>query len=146
MSEATKAAQHHQGDQESLKPSVRPQVRQEVVQKCRTKLLELKTDLLNRFKNLSFQIQNHDRIQGDEMDMSLALQQQDQLLINQDRVRQKMLEVEVALAKIEQGVFGICEVTEEPIEEPRLLSIPYTRHSIEGAELMEASSRRRLGP
>lgn len=115
-----------------------------IVQKCRAKLTELKGELLNKFRNFAHQIQTHERIQGDEMDMSLAFQQQDQLFINQDRIRHQLMEVELALAKIDQGLFGICEITEEPIEVERLLTLPYTRHSIEGAELLEASARRKI--
>jgi DnaK suppressor protein len=116
-----------------------------IVQKCKVKLLELKGELLNRVRSVAYQIQTHDRIQGDEMDMSLALQQQEQLFINQDRIRNQLLEVELALSKIDKGLFGICEITEEPIEVERLLTLPYTRHSIEGAELLEASTRRKIG-
>ena len=48
----------------------------------------------------------------------------------------------MALARIEQGTFGVCEETEEVIESERLLAIPWTRLSIEGAEIREAVSRR----
>ena len=44
-----------------------------------------------------------------------------------------MLEIEFALSRIENGTYGICEMTEEKIENDRLLAIPWTRLSIEGA-------------
>ena len=52
-------------------------------------------------------------------------------------MRNQLLEIEFALARIENGEFGICEETNEPIEEQRLLTIPWTRLSIEGAEIRE---------
>ncbi len=38
--------------------------------------------------------------------------------------------------------YGICEETEELIEEDRLLAIPWTRLSIEGAEIRESVNKR----
>jgi len=52
------------------------------------------------------------------------------------------MEIEMALGRIENGTYGICEETEEPIETDRLLAIPWTRLSIEGAELRESLGRR----
>ena len=43
---------------------------------------------------------------------------------------------------MEQGIFGICEETEEQIEIERLLALPWTRLSIEGAEIREAVRKR----
>ena len=57
-------------------------------------------------------------------------------------MRNQLLEIEMALARIEQGTFGFCEETEEPIESERLLAIPWTRLSIEGAEMREAVGRK----
>ena len=52
------------------------------------------------------------------------------------------MEIEFALARIEQGTYGICEETEEPIEVERLLAIPWTRLSIEGAEIREVMTKK----
>ena len=43
---------------------------------------------------------------------------------------------------MEQGTYGFCEETDEPIETERLLTIPWTRYSIEGAEIKEALTRK----
>jgi DnaK suppressor protein len=51
-------------------------------------------------------------------------------------------EIESALGRIESGIFGLCEETEEPIEAERLLAIPWTRLSIEGAEIRESMNKR----
>ena len=52
------------------------------------------------------------------------------------------MEIEMALGRIERGSYGICEETEEPIELERLLTIPWTRLSIEGAEIRESIRKR----
>jgi DnaK suppressor protein len=59
-----------------------------------------------------------------------------------DRLRSQLFEIESALGRIESGAFGFCEETEEPIEIERLRAIPWTRLSIEGAELRESVNRR----
>jgi DnaK suppressor protein len=53
-----------------------------------------------------------------------------------------LIEIESALARIQNGTFGICEETDENIEPERLKAIPWTRLSIEGAELRESMGRR----
>lgn len=59
-----------------------------------------------------------------------------------ERLRSQLLEIESALSRIENGTYGFCEETEEPIEADRLLAIPWTRLSIEGAEIRESSNKK----
>ena len=66
------------------------------------------------------------------------------MLTVQERIRNQLFEIDMALGRIERGVFGICEETFEKIETERLLAIPFTRLSIEGAEIREAVSQRYL--
>jgi DnaK suppressor protein len=51
-------------------------------------------------------------------------------------------EIESALQRIESGTYGICEETGEPIEKDRLLAIPWTRLSLEGALTRERDEQR----
>src|SRR5208337_1199778 len=45
--------------------------------------------------------------------------------------------VNEALHRLEIGEFGLCVVSGEPISKPRLQAIPYTRHCIACARLVE---------
>ncbi|MCM0605892.1 MAG: TraR/DksA C4-type zinc finger protein [Xanthomonadaceae bacterium] len=54
----------------------------------------------------------------------------------------QLREIDLALERIEQGTYGICEETEEEIEADRLMAIPWTRVSFEGAEIRETNQRR----
>ena len=45
--------------------------------------------------------------------------------------RTELAEIDHALAKIEAGTFGVCEVSGELIGEPRLTAIPTARYTIE---------------
>lgn len=117
-------------------------VSQEVVQQCRQKLILMKAELLNRARHLRQEFAQNDKNAGDEIDQTVAQLAENGFLIAQERIRFQLMEIEFALARIESGQFGICEETQEPIEALRLLAIPYTRLSIEGAEIREASQRK----
>jgi DnaK suppressor protein len=109
---------------------------------CKTKLLEVKADLLNRMH--THRLEFHEReTGGDEADQTVSLIQENHLFINQQRMRHQLMEVELALSRIEKGTYGTCEETLEPIEIPRLLAIPWTRLSVEGAEIREQQNQRR---
>lgn len=116
-------------------------ITEQILQECRKKLLISKQDLLNRFRTAQREYVATEK-SGDEADQSVAHIAEHSFLITQERMRNQLLEIEMALGRMEQGTFGICEETEEIIEAERLLAIPWTRLSIEGAELREAVSRR----
>ena len=59
-----------------------------------------------------------------------------------------LCEIREALNRMVQGTYGICELTGQPIEAERLLSIPWTRFSAEAQLELEsqgAVSRTHLG-
>lgn len=117
------------------------QLSSEVIKQCRQNLLSLKQDLLNRAKQQAQSLSFTDR-SGDEIDQTVAQLEEHSFLVNQQRLRSQLLEIEFALARMEQGNYGICEETEEPIEVERLMAIPWTRLSIEGAEIREAVNKK----
>ncbi|MGE0631930.1 MAG: TraR/DksA family transcriptional regulator [Pseudobdellovibrionaceae bacterium] len=119
---------------------------QELITECKTKLLRMKEDILNRVRAAKFEFDSIDRAGGDEMDLNVSQMQENSFLANQQRMREQLVEFEFALARIERGTFGICEETEEPIEVERLLALPWTRLSIEGAEIRESQKRRFAAP
>lgn len=109
---------------------------------CKTKLLKLKSDLINRSKQSAEQFNQIDKARGDEIDQSAAHQEEHSFLINQSRLKGQLIEIDYALSRIEQGIYGICEETGEKIEFDRLLAIPWTRLSIEGAEFRENAQKK----
>lgn len=112
------------------------------IRECRMRLLEMKSELLNRARNAMREFENRDRGGGDEADMTMALLAENDFLSDQERTKARLVEIESALARIERGNYGVCEETDEPIEIERLRALPWTRLSIEGAEIREALSRR----
>jgi RNA polymerase-binding protein DksA len=63
-----------------------------------------------------------------EQEFTLGLVQKD---------RDILREINLALAKIQNGTYGICEGTGKPIGKPRLEAKPWARHGIEYARKLE---------
>jgi DnaK suppressor protein len=111
------------------------------VKECKGKLLTTKAEILNRVKESRRDLTQDDR-GGDEADQTVRVLAEAEFLTLHERLRSQLLEVESALARIENGKYGICEETEEHIEVDRLRAIPWTRLSIEGAEIRESMNRK----
>lgn len=63
-----------------------------------------------------------------EQEFTLGLMEKD---------RQLLREINIALGKIQNGTYGICEGTGKPIGKPRLEAQPWARYSIEHARKLE---------
>lgn len=108
---------------------------------CKEKLVQKKADILNRVRQNYIDYRSRDR-GGDETDLAVDMLAEGEFLTSQERLQRTLLEIELALAKIETGRYGFCEETEEPIEVQRLFAIPWTRLSVEGAEIREDLTKR----
>jgi RNA polymerase-binding protein DksA len=69
---------------------------------------------------------------GREFSMSLA-----------ERQQKYLEEIDEAIGRIQEGTYGICKVTGEPISVERLEEVPIAKYSVKGKELLER--RRRQG-
>ncbi|MFZ3231262.1 MAG: TraR/DksA family transcriptional regulator [Pseudobdellovibrio sp.] len=116
-------------------------ITEKVIKDCRDKLLKSKMDLLNRVREAREKLDLGEK-GGDEADQTMRLLAEQEMLNLNDRLRSQLYEIESALGRIDSGSFGMCEETEEPIEAERLRAIPWTRLSIEGAELRESLNKR----
>jgi RNA polymerase-binding transcription factor DksA len=56
-----------------------------------------------------------------------------------------LYEIEAALKRIEDGSYGICELTGQPISWKRLQAIPWTRFSLEAEKHIEGNIRPHIG-
>jgi DnaK suppressor protein len=117
-------------------------ISEKVLNSCRIKLLETKEQLLNQIQDAKNVFYASDEKGGDEADQTIRVLAETEFLNRSERIRLQLAEIESALSRIENGTFGTCEETEEPIETERLLAIPWTRLSIEGAELRESMKKR----
>jgi DnaK suppressor protein len=116
-------------------------VESKLLEECKRLLLTAKMELLNRVKDARKDLHFEDK-GGDEADQTVRVLAEAETLSLHDRLRSQLLEIELALSRMERGTYGICEETEEQIEHDRLLAIPWTRLSIEGAEIRESMKKR----
>ncbi len=116
-------------------------VPRKLIDECKDRLLKTKSDILNRVQNTRRDLFSEEK-GGDEADLTMrALAESENLQMNH-RLRRQLIEIESALLRIENGSYGVCEETEESIESERLRAIPWTRLSIEGAEIRESITKR----
>ena len=115
--------------------------KQEFFQK---KLLEMREQILNRGavnRAESLTIAREDLV--DESDHAAMIIQQSVSLNVQARDRYLLQEIENALGKFEEGTYGLCEDTEEPIGFKRLAAQPWTRLSLEAQQDFEQRKKNR---
>ncbi|MCB0419799.1 MAG: TraR/DksA family transcriptional regulator [Bdellovibrionales bacterium] len=113
----------------------------DIVTVCKMKLIDLRTELLDQLAQQRKEHMERD-VGRDDIDASQEVLAEHQFLTTNTRIRKQIIEIDHALGRIERGIFGVCEETEEPIEASRLMAIPWTRVSLEGAELREERSKR----
>ena len=90
---------------------------------------------------------NRDSLSQNERDPSLSDQGTEtfdrEFALNQLSSEQDVLfEIDEAIRRIENGKYGICEMTNEPINIERLEALPYVRHSIKAQSELEKGHRR----
>jgi DnaK suppressor protein len=93
----------------------------------RQAILENFADTNEEFKDL---VKNSS---GDLVDQAYSFYQKDMLIGLSDRENETLRQIDMALKRIEDGNYGVCEVTGKPIEEERLEAIPYTTLCIDEA-------------
>lgn len=82
---------------------------------------------------------------ADMTDQASAEADRDFLLRIRDRERKLILKIREALKRIEDGVYGACEICGERIGEERLKARPVTTQCIECKTDMEDQERRMAG-
>lgn len=83
---------------------------------------------------------------GDASDAATEGREQELGYLMNTRDRQKILRIEEALRRLDEGEYGICEECEEPIGVKRLKAMPFTRLCVrcqEEEEEMEQLARER---
>lgn len=102
---------------------------------------EIKEALASKSDVFNTQAINESLIKGDDAEVAEKQRQSNAALQEIDMLKNRLLLVERALKKMEQGVYGICEETEEPIGYERLIVIPWARYGVKVQELRERRLR-----
>src|SRR4051812_28050889 len=123
-----------------------PGLTDEQVHELRTMLEERRVQLIASIDERRGQERDTGREVGDEMDeastegvssMTSKLLERDVQLLN---------EIDRALARMNEGAYGLCEGTGEPIGYSRLRLRPWARYSVGYQEELERAERGRGGP
>lgn len=89
--------------------------------------------------------ENNDKSAPDEVDRSSFEEEMQRIQLVLDGRKTLQYEVMAALKRMEEGNYGICEETEEPIGYKRLAAQPWTRLSLEAQQDFENRKRNRSG-
>ena len=71
---------------------------------------------------------------GDNADGGSILQDEERSELQQENVEAIVRDIDHAMERIEEGTYGICEVTGKPIPVARLRAIPWATMTVEAAE------------
>ena len=63
-----------------------------------------------------------------------------------ERAREQLAEVDAALQRVEDGTYGMSDVSGEPIPDERLRAIPYARRRADEQELFDKQGRADANP
>ena len=107
------------------------------VQYFRAKLIDWKTQILEQSKDTVKDMQADTRNIPDIADRASEETDRALELRTRDRQRKLVAKIDSALRRIEDGTYGYCEVTGEPISLKRLDARPIATLSLEAQEMHE---------
>jgi DnaK suppressor protein len=107
----------------------------------RGKLLQWRTDLLQESSETLVHLQESSTAEPDLADRASLETDRSLELRTRDRERKLITKIDSALARIEEGTYGFCEETMEPIAIRRLEARPIATLSIEAQERHERMER-----
>lgn len=118
----------------------------EFVEKQRERLHEMRAELVRMVEGLEEDQQDRAEAEGDmtendsgDMSQSLFTREMDSTV--EQTVERRLQSVERALQKIEEGTYGICDATGEPIPRGRLEAVPEAIYTVEAQQRRERERR-----
>ncbi len=106
----------------------------------RERLLETQKELLEKADLTSEHLREHE-IEADPTDQATIEEEYALELRARDRERKLLKKIDEALRRIEDGSYGYCEETGEPIGIPRLIARPTATLSIEAQSRREQKQK-----
>ena len=103
----------------------------------RHKLQSWKEDLLRESRETGRSLQLDQDEQADDIDRANAIEARNLMLRAQERQANLIRKIDAALARIDDGTYGYCEATGDPIGIRRLEARPIATRSIEAQESWE---------
>ena len=118
----------------------------EFVEKQRERLEELRAELTRMVEGLEEDQQDRaesegDMTENDSGDMSQSLFTREMDATVEQTMEKRLESVDRALQKIEEGTYGICDDTGEPIPRGRLEAMPEAVYTVEAQQRRERERR-----
>ncbi|BCX16337.1 MAG: RNA polymerase-binding transcription factor DksA [Geminicoccaceae bacterium] len=127
---------------EGYRPSEdEPYMNPRQIEYFRRKLLRWREEILSGSGSTLRQLQEEENRLADQTDWASAEMQRALELRTRDRERKLLAKIDAALKRIEDGSYGYCEETHEPIGIKRLEARPIATLSIEAQERHERRER-----
>ncbi len=119
---------------------------QEFIEQQRQRLQEMKAELERMVQGLEEDQQfraeeEEDFTQHDSGDMSQSLFTREMDATVEQTMEKRLESVERALQKVEEGTYGICDDTGEPIPRERLEAVPEAVYTVEAQQRRERERR-----
>ena len=103
-------------------------MRKTFLKKAKETLQEMRAQLLRNVQSELQEGREQSKDEGmDTYDLASDARDREISLILTDRDRDKLLAIDDALARVEDGTYGLCESCESDIAEGRLEALPFTR-------------------
>ena len=112
------------------------------IEEFKAMLWAKRNEILGNVKTMEFEALRRDSSDLSNMpahmaDIGTDNYEIDNILGLMDSERKILMEIDIALSRIENGTYGICEINGEPIPKARLEAIPWARYCIVCAGLIE---------
>jgi DnaK suppressor protein len=122
------------------------ELEKEFVEKQRERLEELRAELARMVEGLEEDQQDRaesegDMTENDSGDMSQSLFTREMDATVEQTMEKRLESVDRALQKIEEGTYGICDATGEPIPRGRLEAMPEAIYTVEAQQRRERERR-----
>jgi DnaK suppressor protein len=129
-----------------LPPDYRPSETEEFMNPLqleyfRQKLLDWRAQLIDESEGTLNNLQQESLVEADWTDRASAETDVALELRTRDRARKLIVKIEEALVRVEDGSYGYCEDTDEPISLRRLEARPIATLSLEAQERHERMER-----
>lgn len=123
-------------EQDLMKASERDYMNEAQLGFFKQRLLELRSQLLNNADDTGQHLRENE-VTTDPSDRATLEEEYTLELRTRDRERKLLKKIEKSLKMIDEGTYGYCEETGEPIGIPRLLARPTATLSLEAQERRE---------
>ena len=136
MSNSLLSPDYHPSDDEDFMNARQREYFRRKLQAWRVELLEESTETLKNLQSESLAVPDMADRASKETDRALELR-------TRDRQRKLIAKIDEALRRIDDGTYGYCEETDEPISLRRLEARPIATLSLEAQERHERMERTR---